>query len=81
MVRFWEVDFLRGWAIVLMVLFHLAFDLNYFGAQQIELTSGFWFYLARFTASLFLLLVGVSLTLSHSRAGFWGRKIDFACGL
>jgi len=56
LVRFWEVDFLRGMAIVLMVLFHLAYDLNYFGVQQIEVSSGFWFYLARFTASLFLLL-------------------------
>jgi uncharacterized membrane protein len=75
--RFWEVDFLRGMAIVLMVLFHLAYDLNYFGVYEIELASGFWFYLARFTASLFLLLVGVSLTLSHSRAMIVGREDRF----
>ncbi len=74
LVRFWEVDFLRGMAIVLMVLFHLAYDLNYFGIQQIEVTSGFWFYLARFTASLFLLLVGVSLSLSHSRSRLLGQE-------
>jgi uncharacterized membrane protein len=60
-----------------MVLFHLAFDLNYFGVQQIEVASGFWFYLARFTASLFLLLVGVSLTLSHSRARLLGQEDRF----
>ena len=76
-VRFWEVDFLRGMAIVMMVLFHLAYDLNYFGAQRIEVASGFWFYLARFTASLFLLLVGVSLTLSHSRARLLGQEDRF----
>ena len=76
-VRFWEVDFLRGWAIVLMVFFHLAFDLDYFGVYKIELSSGFWFYLARFTASLFLLLVGVSLTLSHSRARVMGQEGRF----
>ena len=77
MDRFWEVDFLRGIAIVLMVLFHLAYDLNYFGVYEVELASGFWFYLARFTASLFLLLVGVSLTLSHSRAVIVGREDRF----
>ncbi len=71
--RFWEVDFLRGMAIVLMVLFHLVFDLNYFGVCKVEISSGFWFYLARFTASIFLLLVGVSLTLSHSRARLLGQ--------
>jgi uncharacterized membrane protein len=73
LVRFWEVDFLRGMAIILMVLFHLAYDLNYFGAERIEVASGFWFYLARFTASLFLLLVGVSLSLSYSRARLLGQ--------
>lgn len=77
MDRFWEVDFLRGMAIVLMVLFHLAYDLNYFGVYEVELASGFWFYLARFTASLFLLLVGVSLTLSHSRARLLGQEDRF----
>jgi uncharacterized membrane protein len=76
-VRFWEVDFLRGMAIVLMVLFHLVFDLNYFGVYEVELVTGFWFYLARFTASLFLLLVGVSLTLSHSRARLLGQEDRF----
>ncbi len=61
MDRFWEVDFLRVMAIILMVLFHLAYDLNYFGVYEVELVSGFWFYLARFAAMLFLLLGGFSL--------------------
>jgi uncharacterized membrane protein len=76
-VRFWEVDFLRGWAIVLMVLFHSVFDLNYFGGYEVEISSGIWFYLARFTASLFLLLVGVSLVLSYSRAKLLGEEDRF----
>ncbi len=76
-VRFWEVDFLRGWAIVLMVLFHSVFDLNYFGVYEVEISSGIWFYLARFTASLFLLLVGVSLILSYSRAKLLGEEDRF----
>jgi uncharacterized membrane protein len=77
LVRFWEVDFLRGMAIILMVLFHMAFDLNYFGVYEVEMSSGFWFYLARFTASLFLLLVGVSLSLSYSRARLLGQEDRF----
>jgi uncharacterized membrane protein len=76
-VRFWEVDFLRGIAIILMVLFHMVFDLNYFGVYEVEMSSGFWFYLARFTASLFLLLVGVSLSLSYSRARLLGQEDRF----
>lgn len=78
MIRFWEVDLLRGMAIILMVLFHLAYDLNYLGIYEIEMSSGFWFYLARFTAMLFLLLVGVSLALSRSRARLLGHIDRFS---
>jgi len=76
-VRFWEVDFLRGVAILMMVLFHFVFDLNYFGIRSVEVHSGFWFYFARLTASLFLLLVGVSLVLSHFRAERQGWTVQF----
>lgn len=76
-VRFWEVDFLRGWAIVLMILFHSVFDLGYFGVFEVDIYSSFWFYFARLTASLFLLLVGVSLVLSYSRAERLARTEQF----
>ncbi len=73
-VRFWEVDFLRGCAIILMVLYHLVFDLNYFAVYDIDISTGFWLAVARTAASLFLLLVGLSLTLSHSRARLLGQE-------
>jgi uncharacterized membrane protein len=38
--RYWEVDTLRGVAIVLMVFYHLAWDLNYFGAVNLNMFSG-----------------------------------------
>ncbi|NYB52063.1 MAG: DUF1624 domain-containing protein [Methanobacteriaceae archaeon] len=66
--RFWEIDVLRGLAIVMMVSYHLIFDLAYFGIITLNVTTGFWWYFARITAFIFLFLVGVSLTLSHSRA-------------
>jgi uncharacterized membrane protein len=76
-VRFWEVDLLRGGAILLMVLYHLVFDLDYFAVYDIDVSSGFWLAVARFTASLFLLLVGLSLTLSHTRAQLLGQEDRF----
>jgi uncharacterized membrane protein len=80
-MRFWEVDLLRGWAIVLMILYHLAYDLNYFGVYAIDMYSGFWFYFARLTVTLFLLLVGISLTLSHFNAINTGRANQFGMRL
>ena len=60
-----------------MVLYHLVFDLDYFAVYDIDVSSGFWLAVARATASLFLLLVGLSLTLSHSRARLLGQEDGF----
>jgi len=76
-VRFWEGDLLRGVAIILMVLYHLVFDLDYFAVYDIDVSSSFWLAVARAAASLFLLLVGLSLTLSHSRALLLGQEDGF----
>ncbi len=66
--RFWEIDFLRGIAIVLMIIFHAIYDINYFGRYGFNLHSGLGLYLARAASVTFILLVGISLTLSYSRA-------------
>jgi uncharacterized membrane protein len=67
--RFWEVDAARGVAILMMVVYHLTYDLDTFGGYGIESTSGFWARFADATASAFLFLVGISLAISYSRAG------------
>ena len=67
--RLWEVDSLRGVAIIMMVIFHLMWDLWAFGVlPDVILYAGFWKCFQRTTASLFIVLVGVSLTLSYHRA-------------
>jgi len=66
-LRFWEIDFLRGIGITFVVIFHLFFDLNYFGILQNSMYSGLWLIFQRFTASLLILLVGISLVLSYER--------------
>ncbi|MEZ4860608.1 MAG: heparan-alpha-glucosaminide N-acetyltransferase [Caldilineaceae bacterium] len=67
--RYWEIDTLRGVAIVMMVIFHLMWDLVSFGiTPNVVLYAGFWKYFQRTTAISFLLLVGVSLTVSYWRA-------------
>ena len=67
--RFWEVDLLRGIAVIAMILFHFLYDLNYFEIYKLSLYSGYFFIYAYSFASLFILLVGISLSLSYSRSG------------
>jgi uncharacterized membrane protein len=61
----------------MMVVYHLMYDLDYFGGYPIESTSGFWARFADATASAFLFLVGVSLAISYVRAsaGHPGRSL------
>jgi uncharacterized membrane protein len=66
--RYREIDLVRGIAILMMILFHTVFDLYFFRIFPIDIYSGFWRYFAFATASLFLLIVGISLTISHARA-------------
>nr|WP_320161259.1 heparan-alpha-glucosaminide N-acetyltransferase [uncultured Methanoregula sp.] len=66
--RLWEIDCARGIAILMMVIFHTVFDISFFRIAEVDVSGGFWRYFAYATASLFLLIVGVSLVVSHARA-------------
>jgi uncharacterized membrane protein len=71
--RFWEVDLARGVAIVMVVVYHLVFDLDNLAGYPIASTSGFWSLFADVSAFAFVSLAGVSLEISHARAIDSGR--------
>jgi uncharacterized membrane protein len=66
--RFWDVDLVRGVAMVMVALYHLIYDLDNLAGYGIESTSGFWAVFADVSAFMFVFLVGLSLTLSYNRA-------------
>jgi uncharacterized membrane protein len=66
--RFWEIDVLRGVAILMMITYHLFFDLAFFRIYPIDLGSLPILVFLYPIGTLFLLLVGISLTISYSRA-------------
>jgi uncharacterized membrane protein len=70
--RIWEIDFLRGLSIILMVGYHLLFDLGEFvGVERFlgfstDLTSVAWSAAQYLFAGIFVVLSGTSSTLSRS---------------
>ncbi len=65
-VRRWEIDCLRGLAVGLMVVSNFLFDLAFFaGFGQFQSGGLDWF--ARFIAGFFIVVSGISLTLSNAR--------------
>ncbi len=70
--RFWEIDLMRAVAIIMMIIFHFLYDLEYFGDYDFKLGSLPWLFYARAGASVFIALVGISLTLNFSKAELEG---------
>lgn len=65
--RYDELDAARGIAILMMVIFHTLFDLSWFRIWPVNVSTGFWQFFAYSTASLFLVIAGISLSISHAR--------------
>ncbi|UCF12285.1 MAG: DUF1624 domain-containing protein [Thermoplasmatales archaeon] len=65
--RFWEIDFIRGIAIIMVIFFHILIDLNFFDIYKINVFSGVMLPIAYTVATTFLFLVGISLTLKFSK--------------
>jgi uncharacterized membrane protein len=87
LTRIRAIDALRGTAICMMIVYHAAFDLNWFHVISADFNHDrFWLSFRDLIVSSFLLLVGVSLVLA-SRAGispkrFWRRiALVGACAL
>ena len=83
--RYERLDALRGLAIVWMALFHLAFDLNYFGwlsPKQNFYADALWTVQRSCIVSLFLFVAGVSLAVAlhggQSWPRFWRRWVQIA---
>ena len=87
LTRIRAIDAMRGTAICLMIVYHAAFDLNWFHIIDADFNHDrFWLASRDLIVSSFLLLVGVSLVLAR-RAGnsprqFWRRiALVAACAL
>lgn len=70
--RIWEIDFLRGLSIILVVGYHLLYDLGaYVGIKRFlgwstDLSTVAWMVAQHFFAGLFIVLSGTSSTLTRS---------------
>jgi uncharacterized membrane protein len=64
--RIWELDFFRGIALVFMVYFHVIYDLREFFYYPVSYASGINFYVGKASALLFMLISGISCSLSKN---------------
>ena len=68
------LDIFRGWAIILMVFYHLMYDLNYFEYITISMHHDtIWGTIRSFILFMFLFSVGMSLALVHHPKIKWKK--------
>jgi uncharacterized membrane protein len=73
--RLWEVDVARTVAIGLMVVYHVAYDVDMLAADvSLDLRTGAWLALQLTCGSLFLLVVGTSFWVAHQRGRAHGLR-------
>ena len=65
--RLWEVDAVRGIAVIAMVFFHLVWDLQFVGLSSVNVFSDPWQIFARSIGTTFTFLLGLSLWLVATR--------------
>lgn len=65
--RVWHIDAIRGLLVLLMVFYHLMWDLHFVGIYPVDVTRGRWHLFSQFIGSGFLLVSGISLALSVGR--------------
>ena len=66
------VDVLRGFTVILMIIFHFSFDLNYFHFVSFDIIQEpFWYFFPRLIVFLFLFSAGLALIMAHKDKIHW----------
>lgn len=64
----YEIDLIRGIGVILMIIFHLFFNLNYFGVLSLHLQNLPWSFFAVSAQLIFIICAGLTFTLATSPA-------------
>ncbi len=81
MKRFFSVDFLRGLAIIPMIIFNYSVTLNYFHLIDFPTNFLYWYVLPRLIAGTFIFVSGIASSVSYKNSSGSFRKKYFLRGL
>jgi len=81
--RFLEIDFFRGIAIILMIIFNYSFALSYLNIYSFNGGFLYWYVFPRIIGGTFIFIAGLSLTLMYNQIKNKGQvhKKFFSRGL
>ncbi|WP_161822469.1 heparan-alpha-glucosaminide N-acetyltransferase [Sporotomaculum syntrophicum] len=77
--RLWEIDLARGTALILMIIYHLLYDLSVFFNFDIAYNHGIFYLLGKVAATLFILVAGLSSSFSKNNTTRGLKLIGWGC--
>lgn len=66
--RIWEIDFLRGILILIMIYMHIIFDLQYYYGMKLNYEGGIHGVIVNVAGPLFIMVSGISTAFSRNSA-------------
>lgn len=81
MKRIFALDLMRGFAVILMILFNYSVTLNYFRIVNFSYNFLYWYLFPRLVASIFIFISGVVAYVTYKNFKGKFRKIYFFRGL
>ena len=79
--RIWEIDFLRGISIIMMIIFHIIFDLRDIYNYPVYYDRGFIYYMGKVAVITFILISGISSSFSKSNVKRGLKILAIALGI
>lgn len=76
--RIWELDFLRGIAVLSMIYFHLIYDLSEIAGLEVSYQTGLNHFSGRLAGWLFIIISGISCSFSRNNIRRGIRIIVYA---
>jgi uncharacterized membrane protein len=74
--RYEFIDIIRGFTVLLMIIFHFCYDLNFFHFIKVSFNHDiFWWSFPRVIVFIFLIAMGMSLALVHHNGIKWDNFV------
>jgi uncharacterized membrane protein len=65
--RFFEIDFIKGIATIFMIIFHFFYLMYFMDIEKYDIDNGILKFFSRFAHGVFILMVGVNLSVSYKK--------------
>ena len=73
--RFFEIDFIKGFATIFMIIFHFFYLMYFMDIVKFEIKQGILHMMAKISHTIFILMVGVNSTISYNKFREKNKKL------